>query len=429
MKTAAKILALLSVSFCLVSCGGRQSPYKDGTSYDISFKQDGSVKATLHKITGGFNLTVTGSGRTRSFDTTSDVPWHYISKRIIDLKINEGITVLGNSLFYSLENVKGTILPSTVVAIGRDAFNDDAELYSVSTTEVDNGCNATIYIYKEDMPEQEDVYWHYKNGVPTVWSTVKVFFIGNSFTYYYDIPMIVEGMAKSLGEMIDVDYVVKGATSLKTHSDHNSESGQKIYNALMSTDDYDYVVMQEQSTVPVSSYDNFKTGATNLANDVKNSQKHAKVRLYSTWGTEEAASAQQMTIPQYEKAVRDAYIKLANEVANIDDVHFVGPAFTQIYEGDYDFPLYYTDNRHPSMYGSYLSACIHVLSIFKDINIDATDFFGTKPGQYVNQNDPTAQAPVDFGAGISEEHAKTLISIAKETVATYSIDTDDTTPD
>ena len=180
----------------------------------MSFKQDGSVKAKLNKIDGGYNLTITGNGRTKTYEDETKVPWYAISKRIIDLTINNGITVIGNYMFHSLESTKGCMLPASITAIGRDAFREDAELYSYSGSTITNACNATIYFYQENMPDVSGLYWRYKNGVPTVWTTTKMLYIGNSFTFYYDIPMLVEGLAKSLNEMIKVDYVVKGAETL-----------------------------------------------------------------------------------------------------------------------------------------------------------------------------------------------------------------------
>lgn len=424
MKQLFKLFPLVGISLLLLSCSsGRVSPYRDGTVYDVSFKGDGTVTATLNKIDGGFRLTVSGEGRTKSYDDETQVPWHYISKRITEVQINDGITVIGNYMFYSLP-VTGYMLPASLTAIGRDAFREDAELFSYSGSDIANGCDATIYFYQEEMPTESDVYWHYKNGVPTVWSTIKMFFIGNSFTYFYDIPMIVEGLAKSLNEMIDVDYVVKGSTTLATHANHTSETGVQIYNKLTETNDYDYVILQEQSSTPYSNYNNFKSGASSLASDVKTTQKHCEVRLYSTWAYQDIATTQSKTIPDLEKLIRDAYIKLANEVTNIDDVNFVGPAFTKVYTDYANIPLYYSDNKHQSLYGAYLSACIHVLSMIDNINIDETDFFGDKIVKYVKENDPTSQFYDRMEGSISESDARTLISIAKETVAKYSIDVD-----
>ena len=425
MKPFFKIFPLLGFSFMVFSCVSRQPAYKDGDTYDVSFKQDGSVKARLNKIQGGFNITLYGEGRTRSFDTLEDAPWYYISKRIIDLKINDGVTVIGNNLFGSLSSVSGCILPSTVTAIGRDGFNENSALYSYSGSEITNASDAKIYFYQEEMPVVSDVYWHYKNGVPTVWSTIKMLFVGNSFTYYYDIPKLVEGLGKSLNEMISVEYVVKGATPLSTHANHTSETGVVIYNKLNENDDYDYVVLQEQSTTSYSNYNGFKNAVTSLASDVKKTQKNCQVRLYSTWAYQDAAEEQMKTIPELEELIRSKYIQCANEVKNADDVNFVGPAFTKVMQDYPNINLYYSDNKHPSKYGAYLSACVHVLSMIKNIDIDTTDFFGVKPGAYVNANDPSAQNPTDFGDGIPEEIAKTLISVAKETVEKYSINTDD----
>ena len=131
------------------------------------------------------------------------------------------------------------------------------------------------------------------------------------------------------------------------------------------------------------------------------------------------------TIPELEKIIRDSYIQCANEVTNIDDVNFVGPAFSKVYTDYPNINLYYGDNKHPSKYGAYLSMLVHVLSMIKDVNADDIDFFGTKPGNYVNNSDPGAQSPTDFGSGIEESVAKTLIEVAKDTVSRYSISVDD----
>ncbi len=427
MKAIFKMFPIIGISLLTFSCASsRVKPsYKTGDSYDVSFKGDGSVIATLTKIDNGFNLSVSGNGRTKTFSEEKEVPWYAISKRITKVDINEGITVIGNYMFYSLTSVTGYMLPSSITAIGRDAFRDEAELYSFSGSDISNGCSATIYFYQEEMPDESDIYWHYKNGVPTVWSTTKIFFIGNSFTYYYDIPALVEGLGKSLGEMIKVDYVVKGSTTLATHSSHTSETGIQIYNKLLENDDYDFVVLQEQSTTPYGNYTSFKNGVTSLTSDVKTTQRNCEVRLYSTWAYEEAASSQKKNIPDLEKLIRDSYIKCANEVTGVSDVNFVGPAFTKIYTDYKDIPLYYSDNKHQSINGAYLSACVHVLSMLKNINIDETDFFGKKVADYVLENDPTAPFASQMGNGVSEEIARQLISVAKETVAKYSIDIDD----
>ena len=425
MKPILKLFPLLGMSVVLFSCSPRVSPYQDGKTYDVSFKHDGTVKATLKKVKGGFNLVVKGTGRTKSYEDESKTPWHYISKRIIGLEVREGVTTIGNYLFYSLTSVKGCLLPSTITAIGRDGFNENHELYSMSGDGITNACDATIYFYQEEMPEESGKYWHYKNGVPTAWTTLKMLFIGNSFTYYYDIPKLVEGLGKSLNEMIQVDYVVKGSATLSNHANHSSETGVQIQNKLLENDDYKYVVLQEQSTTPITNYNNFKSGASSLAADIKKTQKNCKVVLYSTWGFQEVATSQNKSIPEVEEMIRTNYIKCANEVNNIDDVNFVGPAFSKVYTDYENINLYYGDNKHQSKYGAFLSACVHVLSMIEGIDIDSTDFFGTKPGSYVNTNDPDAQSPTNFGDGIDETTARTLIEVAKDTVVRYSIDVDD----
>ena len=202
-----------------------------------------------------------------------------------------------------------------------------------------------------------------KNGVPTVWSTLKLFFIGNSFTYYYDIPKIVEGLGKSLNEMIEVDYVVKGSASLATHADHSSETGLQIYNKLLEHDDYDIVILQEQSTTPINDYNKFLTAVKTLKNRIDQTQTSCQTVLYETWGSPAGIESTSFkSVGEMEEALRTATEKAAVETGC--RVNYVGKLFRYIYENMTSINIYADDNRHQNNLGAYISAACHVRSLF-----------------------------------------------------------------
>ena len=73
-----------------------------------------------------------------------------------------------------------------------------------------------------------------------------------------------------------------------------------------------------------------------------------------------------MTIPQMEQEIRKAYEKAAAELGL--SVSHVGKAFSKVYT-EYsqkdrpDINLYFTDDKHPSYTGAFLSACVHAAAL------------------------------------------------------------------
>ena len=53
--------------------------------------------------------------------------------------------------------------------------------------------------------------------------TVKVLFIGNSFTFYFNLPLVVESMAEVKGVDLDVYQSTAGGVSLKDHWSENEK--------------------------------------------------------------------------------------------------------------------------------------------------------------------------------------------------------------
>jgi hypothetical protein len=66
-----------------------------------------------------------------------------------------------------------------------------------------------------------------------------------------------------------------------------------------------------------------------------------------------------------EELIRDGYERCASEF-NLRVSH-VGKAFTYVYENHKDINLYWTDDKHQSYAGAYLSSCVHICTLF---NID-----------------------------------------------------------
>ena len=71
-----------------------------------------------------------------------------------------------------------------------------------------------------------------------------ILFIGNSYTYYNNLPEMLSNIANAFGDSVNYDQSTPGGTSLYAHS-QNQTTLNKI-----NQQSWDYVVLQDQSQRP-----------------------------------------------------------------------------------------------------------------------------------------------------------------------------------
>ncbi|MGN1099212.1 MAG: leucine-rich repeat protein [Christensenellales bacterium] len=371
-------VALLCTS--LVGCsGGEQYVWDvsaDGSSITASFVDDGNY---------GFILRIEGTGAMKDFASASDAPWYKKSGRVKQIVISDGITAVGDRAFGKCA-AKSVILPQSVKTVGEAAFSGNTIICAYSSVTTEDG--ARVYLYSENKPTTAGYFWRLKDGVATAWEgysspdkTTKVLFIGNSFTYYNDIPSLFGQIATAAEEKVAVDSVTQGAWNLTKFADANDEYGKIVDEKLRAASDYDVVVLQEQSTRPLTSYAAFLAAAQSLKAKIDETQTACSIVLYATWGYAEEANSLSITIPEMGERLREKYDSAAAELGA--KVSYVGNAFGTVYTDNPELNLYHTDNKHPSYTGSFLSACVHVATI---LNCDPT------LSTYVGELDQTTAA-------------------------------------
>lgn len=204
-------------------------------------------------------------------------------------------------------------------------------------------------------------------------SSYKILFIGNSFTYYNDIDDVCESLGQSLGMDISCHKFAVGSQKLAQSADPENELGAQIAADLEAHHDYTDIVLQEQSTTPLSSYSSFLSGVAKLQKKIQATQDNADIHLYETWGYSDMSGGYE-SIRAGEEALREAYRK-AGSVLEID-VSYVGKAFTYVLENHPEINLYWGDNKHPSFAGTYLSAATQLCAI-SGIDVRASTFHGS----------------------------------------------------
>jgi hypothetical protein len=176
---------------------------------------------------------------------------------------------------------------------------------------------------------------------------IKILFVGNSFTYFWNMPQMVNAMAKLEKVPITIQQSTVGGSTFKQH--YNKEKGTKTRDYL-EKNNWDYVILQEFSTGPVYQLDDFKEYGAKLANLAKS--KGAEPILYMTWGYK--------SNPLYQPIISKAYNELGKDL-NINVIP-VGEIFTKARNLRPDLNFYF-DDKHPSSDGSYLIALIFYKAI------------------------------------------------------------------
>ena len=378
MTISKKLVAFLFVFvfIFLFGCNEEQEQVDtyDNKVFDISMNGDNSLTAKLSKVNYEYHLIIEGNGKSVDFDKVTSVPWNPVIKKITKVEINYGITSIGDYMFYGLP-FEYYVLPSSVTNIAEKAFKNDVVIYAYGNIE---GQHSNVYLYSETSPTSVGKYFHVVDGNYVIWNSYNVLFIGNSFTYFPSnatdptVPALFKKIVESFGISVNVDYVVEGSMRLSYVLDSSRGVGEK-FNELVNEKEYDFIILQEQSTLPIQDYNSFKNSVTRLNNIFKEKQPKAKVFLYETWASPTAIeSSKYKTMDEMEDALNNAYTTLGEELKL--SVNYVGYAF-RLVNNNTELNIYYGDNRHQNKLGAYLSALVHAGSIFKlsvkSVNIDA----------------------------------------------------------
>ena len=192
---------------------------------------------------------------------------------------------------------------------------------------------------------------------------MNILFIGNSYTYYNDMPAILEQLARDNGKDVTVTAVTKGGRKLIGYKDPFDATTVKLTEALQRH--YDVCVLQEQSVLPITGFDTFIEGLAFVIDMVK---EHAdKFILYATWGRKAGSKVlleHNWDTECMTQMLAESYQKAADRFNT--EISPVGKNFLAASRTLTETDLYDPDLSHPSYAGSVLSALTHYRTIFKE---------------------------------------------------------------
>jgi len=195
----------------------------------------------------------------------------------------------------------------------------------------------------------------------------KVLFIGNSYTYVNDLPLLLSNAAQSVGDSVIYDSNCIGGYTLQSHST-NATTLQKIAQA-----NFDFVVLQEQSQLPSFPISQVQSSvypyAQQLDSLIRAANSCTETVFYMTWGRKNGDASNCPNWPPVctysgmDSLLRLRYMQMADN--NNAIISPVGAVWRHIRNNFPGIELYDADESHPSLAGSYAAACTFYSILFR----------------------------------------------------------------
>ena len=233
------------------------------------------------------------------------------------------------------------------------------------------------------------------NGSSNATVPSNVLMYGNSYTASNNLASLLE----SLG-VVDTESIAPGGYDLAGHWDDINTSMHISNTTLRNPSiDWDYVILQDQSQIPSlpttdTNWQESKNGAVKISTEVE--AEGSEIVLFMTWGRRSGESGvqwhQNNNINQnysiMQSRLADGYIHYAENISAAGNTAWIAPvglAFQHIHDaveadgtnasqsGNTFYNLYTADGSHPSLSGSYLSACVLYATMVGESPVGSND--------------------------------------------------------
>lgn len=217
-----------------------------------------------------------------------------------------------------------------------------------------------------------------------------VLFIGNSHTYYHEMPQMVVQLAEAAGHEpgLRVETSTASGVSLQWHWNNQRTRD------LIAQGGWDAVVLQERSGGPMEDKASMHTYARRLHGAIE--KQGAETVFYMTWARTYQPGTQSEITAAYE------------EIADALDATLapVGQAWKRVLDDNAELQLHAPDGRHAAPSGSYVAACVFY-----------TLFFDADPTGLPGTISVDGRTVID----LPDDRAQLLQQVAVETAAPYAI--------
>jgi hypothetical protein len=181
---------------------------------------------------------------------------------------------------------------------------------------------------------------------------LKVLFVGNSYTYGYNLPHIVSIISAETSTKLITRKSTIGGASLKEHWRGRRELETK---KMIAEGSFDIVVLQDFSMLAIQAPDT-TLKYVKLFSEY-NSSYGAQTYLFNTWAREK--------VPQYQDEIDELYGQAARENGAVRVP--VGAAWALAQDLRPMVDLYTSDGSHPNELGTMLTASVFVRVICEEL--------------------------------------------------------------
>ena len=172
--------------------------------------------------------------------------------------------------------------------------------------------------------------------------TLRILFVGNSYTYFQNMPQIVSFISDSTKVKLITRKSTVGGARLRDH--WLGKKGLKT-KEIVREGKFNAIVLQEYSLGAIKAPDSLLKYASLWCDYIK--KFNAKPYLYLTWAREKS--------PEQQKIINSVYTEISK--SNNVEIVPVGIAWKMAKQANPQVSLYKADGSHPDRLGAFLTAC------------------------------------------------------------------------
>ena len=200
--------------------------------------------------------------------------------------------------------------------------------------------------------------------------TTKVLFIGNSFTYFNNMPSIFKQIAEQSGRAIEIASHTPGGISVGDYNQGNqAHSVNPLVYDLIFSNDWDFVIIQDNqgrfvldSAVFPTSSSNVIGGHLMLRDSIRLNSSCTKTVWFAGWAYRDGYPPYGNTGIEMIERILTNY-RVLNDTAK-DVISPIGEAWINALNQSSGISLWSSDGAHPSLQGSYLTAVALFSTLF-----------------------------------------------------------------
>lgn len=186
------------------------------------------------------------------------------------------------------------------------------------------------------------LFWLPKGHAQQSKDTEQVLFVGNSLTFFWNMPQMVSAMAATQGISLEAAHSTVGGSNLEQHwkGEKNTQTRKR-----MDGQKWDRIIFGDHSRSTIDAPERFREYSSLFVEEAR--KQGAEPLLYLTWAYK--------SNPLMQDQITRAYLDLGKEL-NCRVVP-AGPLWEQARQLRPDLELFF-DDKHPSPDGAYLTALL-----------------------------------------------------------------------